>query len=113
MKSKEKKVNFFELVPVKNKKFEKKENGRVVIIHPKFNSKPFTYLLKYMRRPNFRIELDEYGSFIWEKCDGTRTVGEIVHLLRENFGEDVEPASERGTMFFMELYRSGFIRYKK
>ncbi len=113
MKSKGKKVELFKLIPLRNKNFEKKGNGRVVIIHPKFNSKPFTYFLKYMKKPNFRIELDEYGSFIWENCDGEKSVEEIVKLLRENFGEDVEPADERVAIFFMELYRSGFIKYKK
>ncbi len=106
-------VNLFELIPVRNREFFKKEDGHIVIVHPKFNNKPFTYLLKFMKKPNFKIELDKYGSFIWENCDGEKSVGEIVQLLRENFGEEVEPVSQRASLFFVELFRSGFIKYKK
>jgi len=42
-------------------------------------------ILKFGARPNFRptrtIELDRVGAFVWELCDGSRTVKELASAL--------------------------------
>ncbi|RMD93609.1 MAG: PqqD family protein [Calditrichaeota bacterium] len=76
----------------------------VEIIMPKFGKHPIgTWLMKHMQKPTYRLKLDEVGSFVWERCDGTYKVEEIGQLLQEKFGEKVEPVFERLILFFRQL----------
>ncbi len=78
-------INLLHLVPVQNTKCEIKEDGLVVLFKPKFaNSLLVKYLLPRMKRPYYKIKLDDIGSFFWLKCDGTRTVKEIADLHKKN-----------------------------
>lgn len=58
-----------------------------------------------------RIRLDELGSFAWLRLDGERTVAEVAELLRQEFGEQVEPAEERLGHLVRVMRREGFLAY--
>ncbi|MBN2029778.1 PqqD family protein [bacterium] len=45
--------------------------------------------------PQVHIHLDEFGSFVWNHCDGSQSVSEIAQKLRERFGDKVDPVYER------------------
>lgn len=47
--------------------------------------------------------LNETGAFIWEKIDGTRTVGDIIKSLTEEFDVDNETAKEDVFSFINEM----------
>lgn len=36
------------------------------------------------------VYLNETGALIWELCDGTRTIGNIIELLSEHYPESSE-----------------------
>lgn len=61
-------------------------------------------------RPKYSvIELDEFGSFIWECINGTYTIYDISLQVREHFGEKAEPLYERLCCFLKTLQRNGLI----
>jgi len=106
-------ANLLDLIPVKIIKAKKNEDGKITILKPKFKNK---FMLKYvvpkLNNPNFKVNLDEFGSFVWEQIDGNLTVDEIGNKLRENFKEDVEPVYERLSLFIQSIERYKFIEYK-
>ena len=58
-----------------------------------------------------RVRLDEVGSLAWTLIDGRRTVGEAAAVLRERFGDRVEPSEERFGTLLQSLHRGGLVVY--
>ena len=92
--------------------WESDAEGHVVLLKPKIQNR---WLAKHvaprLKNPVYRVHLDDVGSEVWKQCDGSHTVGEIVEHMQAKFGEDVEPAFERLTLFLAQLYRGRFIQY--
>ncbi|RLI37360.1 hypothetical protein DRO55_01495 [Candidatus Bathyarchaeota archaeon] len=76
---------FLKLKPVRNPalKWEKNEKGEVTIRIP-IKSKGFAAKILPTVKER-RIRLDQVGSFVWELCDGKRTVKDIVDLLNKRY----------------------------
>lgn len=102
-------INLLELVPKRNISWENKEEV-VILLKPKFKN-PFLakHLLPRMKKPFYKIKLDEIGSAVWILCDGHRSVKKIGDLLHAKFGEKAEPLFDRLSMFFQSLERNKFI----
>ena len=108
-----KKNNYLDYVPAHNTRFPyKKENGRIEV--EVLNRGFFNRIAQiFFQRPQKSyIELDEFGSYVWEQMDGKRTIYDICMLIRERFGDKAEPLFERAVMFFRVLQRNAFIVYK-
>ena len=108
-----KKENYLDYVPKHNSRYEwsKNENGNVVIrVH---NTGLFNRIAQVLfKRPKYsNIELDEFGSFVWEQLDGVRNVYEIGILVKEHFGKKAEPLYERLAKFITILRNNGYIVY--
>ncbi len=107
------KINLLDLIPVRNIKWEKKEDGLIVLLKPKFEHALLKkYVLPRLKKPYFKIKLDNVGSFIWEHCDGNIQVKELAKSLEDKFGKEVEPLYERLTLFLQSLEKNHFILYK-
>ena len=102
----------FKAVPRQVVDWEKnEENGFIILKKPKFKNKYLVkYLLPHMKRKEFRINLDEIGSFVWQNIDGTSTIGEIALKMESTFGEKVAPVNDRLGQFIQSLYQNQFIR---
>lgn len=59
------------------------------------------------------VSLDEYGSFIWQQIDSTRSVGDIALILKERYGDQIEPLYPRLVKYMQILYNNKFITYIK
>ena len=106
-------VNLLELVPERIVGSEKGEDGTVTILAPRFHNRLLKRLIEpRLKRPHMMIRLDEIGTAVWERIDGERSVGEIGVMLRERFGERIEPCHDRLAIFFTQLELSRFIRYR-
>ncbi len=102
--------DLFQSVPVRNLEWESAENNLVILLVPKFRNRLLArYLLRRMAKPNLRLHLDAYGSFVWRCCDGIRTVGEIADELRKKYGPEAEPCAERTGRFMQLLKKDKFI----
>jgi hypothetical protein len=103
--------NLLTMRPRHLRKWEKTEGGRVVVFKPKFGDHAIgRWFMARMRNPYYRIKLDDFGSVVWEMCDGQATVKEIGKTLQERFGERVDPVYDRLAVFFQQLERSRLIR---
>lgn len=106
-------INLLELVPVRTIPWEKSEEGLVVLLKPKFRHPFFVkHLLPRQKKPHYRIKLDAIGSFVWEQCDGNRSVKELAENMKGQFGDDVEPLYDRLTLFLQSLEKNRFIYFK-
>ena len=108
------KINLLDLIPVRNIKWEKKEDGLIILFKPKFEHAFFKkYVLPRLKKPYYKIKLDHVGSFTWELCDGSLRVKEVAKNLKDEFGEDVEPLYDRLALFLQSLEKNRFIEFKK
>ena len=82
-------------VPSRAVAWEDLEDGRVVLLRPKFLSEHLAWLQRVLPRPVFRVRLDAKGSFIWGAMDGVRTVREVCDAVRAGLGAEAEPVEER------------------
>jgi hypothetical protein len=113
MAEKKQTENLLEMKPLHNIQWEKGENNIVVLLLPRFKNKYLVqWLLPRLKNPNIHLKLDERGSFVWELCDGTKSVIEIVHLMAEKFHEDVEHLYKRTGFFVQQLVREKFVVLK-
>jgi hypothetical protein len=102
--------NLLTLKPVRNVAWETEEDGRATLIIPKFrNAFLQKWVIPWLAKPNFRIRLDAYGSFIWQNCDGETLVGLIAEKMLAEFGPKVEPVHERIAIFIRRLEREKFL----
>jgi hypothetical protein len=103
-------VNLWELTPLRNAKWETTEEGKVVVLVPKFKN-PFLvkWILPYLAKPFFRIKLDEIGSQIWQQCDGATSISTIAESLKAKFGDSVEPVDARINKYLNHLERGDLL----
>ena len=106
-------VNLLDLIPDQKAKYDESNDGLITILKPKFKNKILAkYLLPRLKSPNFKVNLDEFGSFVWNGCNGKNTVEQIGNLLKEKFEGDIEPVYDRLAVFIQSLARYKFIEYK-
>lgn len=106
-------INLLELIPERIVDFETGEDGLVTILAPRFGSRLFRRLFEpRMKKPFLKIRLDEVGTAAWRSIDGKRDVGAIGGIMRERFGEAIEPCYDRLALFFTHLEVSRYIRYR-
>lgn len=109
-----KNVNYLELTPVRNYKFVTEEDGRVSVLIPRFTNKILVSLIaSRMKNPDVKVVLDEFGSGVWLEVDGTKNVNRICELMSAKFGERIQPAVERVTKYFSQLYNYQIISFKE
>jgi len=104
---------FLAAVPRQALVSEPGENGTVVLIRPKILSTRWTWLLRMMKKPNYRVKLDARGTAVWRACDGARTVGAVAELVGTAFPGEPDTTT-RTALFIRELVRGGFVHlYRK
>jgi Coenzyme PQQ synthesis protein D (PqqD) len=107
-------LNLLELRPIRNARSETAEDGLVTLVVPKFRSVFLQkWLVPWLAKPNFRIRLDNVGSFIWQRCDGTTPVLKIAEEMQSEFGEGIQPVYDRISRFLNKLESSQFILIRK
>lgn len=106
--------NFLDFVPAISQKNTWDLNDGKVTISMKHTGFYNMLAQKVFHTPEIsRIDLDEYGSFIWQQIDGKNSVGDIAIILKEKFGDDAEPLYDRIVMYMQILYNNKFITYVK
>jgi len=105
-------VNLLGLAPRRLAEWEEMD-GRVVVLRPKPATGGLRGVLDrfFHRMSAERIRLDDVGSFAWRHFDGTRTAADVAGLLREEFGETVDPAEERLGHLVWIMRKEGFLAY--
>lgn len=102
------KVNMLDLVPKRTMKW--KRGDKVSIVVPRARNIIGKHFIDALGlRPTYRVNLDEYGSAVWNLCDGKRTVEQIGDELKKVHGKTFEPVYERLAIFIGILKREGLI----
>ncbi|WP_243286906.1 PqqD family protein [Geothrix terrae] len=102
--------SFLALVPVQALAAEPGEGGTLILLRPKVLSQRWAWLLKLMRKPVFRVKLDARGTALWQACDGTRTVAQVMEAMAQAHPGEPD-AGFRAALFIRELARGGFVRF--
>lgn len=55
------------------------------------------------------MKLDILGSFVWDYCDGTTTVQDIVNKMKQEYGTIAEPVDARVSRYIQRLHTHRFI----
>ena len=105
-------VNLLGLAPRRIAHWEESE-GRIVLTRPEPLTSGFRGLMDrfFHKMSANRIKLDDVGGFAWRGFDGVRTVGQVVEMMRQEFGDKVEPAEERLGHFVWIMRKEGFLSY--
>ncbi|MFA6468192.1 MAG: PqqD family protein [Bacteroidota bacterium] len=104
-------MNLWELMPLRLAKWETTEEGKVVVLVPKFKHPLLVkWVMPVLAKPYFRIKLDDIGSTIWMQCDGKTPVSAIAGALKSKFGEAVEPVEARIHSFLNHLDRGDLLQ---
>ena len=108
-----KKENYLDFIPVVNGQntWDRGEDG-VVTIHMVNRGFYNTLAQKLFHTPRVsHIKLDEYGSFLWMRIDGVKTVGQLALELKEAYGEKAEPLYDRLVKYMQILRNYRFILF--
>lgn len=108
-----KKENYLDFIPVVNGQntWDRGEDG-VVTIHMVNRGFYNTLAQKLFYTPRVsHIKLDEYGSFLWMRIDGVKTVGQLALELKEAYGEKAEPLYDRLVKYMQILRNNRFILF--
>ncbi len=101
---------YLALIPVQVLASEAGEDGKVVLIRPKILSARWSWFLKLMGKPAYRVKLDVRGSAVWAACDGARNVAQVAAVVDGAFPGEAD-AVLRTALFLRELQRGGFIQF--
>ena len=98
---------FRDAVPRRLLEWSEADDGRCVLLRPKFGRGPVgRWLASQVGDPHYRIRLDDLGTFVWKACDGETSLEAIAVGLRGHFGPAVEPAEQRLGVFVRKMLRS-------
>jgi len=86
------------------------DDGRVIVLRPRFGEGRMGRRLAVLfGLGDYRIRLDEIGTLVWRRCDGSHRGSEIAEELRREFGSRIEPAEERLNRFVDQMLRARMI----
>ena len=108
---KESQKNYLEFIPVQNADFPWKVNEKGIVTVMVTNKGFYnTIAQKFFKKPRVsKIQLDEFGSFIWQQIDGETNIYAISEKVKENFGKKAEPLYPRLLKFFDILKDNKFV----
>lgn len=87
-----------------NIKYEVSSDGIVTILEKQDHKvQNFFRKLKFKIPMYKKMELDEYGSFIFLQIDGKKNVEELGIKLEEKYGEESHPLYERILLFLNHI----------
>ena len=105
--------NLLDMTPVREVEWEEDESGVVTLVRsrPRVRGpRSMGRWVSFMLAPP-RIRLDAVGSVAWLRMSGTLKVGDLAALVREDFGERVDPVNQRLGHLVRLLKRERFVSY--
>lgn len=106
--------NTLDLTPFKLFSEEVDKELLVTIIVPKFkNELAKKFIVPKLKSADFRINLEKFGSAVWINIDGNNNVQEIINVVTEKFGNNLDQAEERITKFIFQLYEQKLISFNE
>ena len=112
--AKKQKDNYLDYIPRPNVLFETNRNGEGHIEVKTHNKGGINKMAQVLfKKPKYSyIELDDFGTFVWDSMDGQRSIYEIGVRVKERFGEKAEPLYPRLAQYMKTLHNNHFIVYE-
>lgn len=109
-----KNTNALELVPLRIVSHTEEE-GKVILLVPKFESKLIHNLFPVADKLFFRIKLDENGTKAWNAMDGAKSVAQIAESFSSTDMAEGEASSDQNRLlkFISLLYEKEFISFRQ
>jgi len=110
-----KRISAPDLIPIRIRSNEV-EDGRVVVLIPKFASKIYHLFSPRLEKLFFRIKLDDLGSATWNAIDDKRSVKEIGDFIRAGHYEpaiDLDELDDRLAKYITLLYEKRLISFRQ
>jgi hypothetical protein len=86
------------------------DDGRTFVLRPRLGEGVWgRKICAFLNLSDYRIRLDDIGTFVWDYCDGKTSGKRLAELLRQEFGETIEPAEERLGQFILQMQRARMI----
>ncbi len=102
--------------PVRNNvvSWERLESGGiqveyVLVLKPFFVSILERFSPTQAEEPKRKLQLDEFGSQVWEMLDGSRTTADLIKDFASSHGMPSQEAEQSVTLFLRELGKRGLI----
>ncbi|SER82181.1 PqqD family protein [Lachnobacterium bovis] len=112
-------LNYVDYTPSHNPKYkwdtkQADNNTTIVTIYIERNTLSDKFAQKYFKKPKVtKVDLDKFGSFVWLKINGEKTIFQIGQEIKTEYGESVEPLYERLATFIEILRKNQFITLEK
>ena len=85
--------------------------GLVEMTVPKFKGNLGKSFCKVIRKENmFTANMDRLGSIVWKNCDGKRTVGQLLEIVKKEFPEE-KNVDQRLFSFIQQMGSLNYIDY--
>ncbi len=100
--------------PVRLYAFEERPGvgGCIRIVIPRFGDSLLGRFFSRMSvQQEDKLNLDQFGSFVYMACDGHTPVSDIGKALKDTFGDNVEPVDGRLAIFIKDLFRRNLISF--
>ncbi len=105
--------NYLDFIPVYDPRNTWDEKDGIVTINMIHKGIYDKIAQKFFHTPRVsHIDLDEYGSFLWLRIDGEKTIGQLALEMKEEFGQKAEPLYDRLTHYMQVLRNNNFILLK-
>ncbi len=101
-----------QVMPVRNPSldWETNEEGNVVVTLPRRRDWKGRLLTFFFPIPEARpVVLDEVGSFVWQRCDGSYTMAELIRCLCEEYNLNRKEVQVSLIEYMKMLGRRGMI----
>jgi hypothetical protein len=86
-------------------------DGLVKIKVPKFKSNFGKSFCKIIKKDGmFTANMDKLGSIVWKNCDGTKTVKDILKIIKKEF-PDEDNLDQRLFLFIQQIGSLNYIVY--
>ncbi len=85
--------------------------GLVEMTVPKFKGNLGKSFCKVIRKDNmFTAKMDRLGSLVWKNCDGGKTVGQILEMVKKEFPKE-KNIDQRLFSFIQQMVSLNYIDY--
>ncbi len=107
-------ISALDLVPVRIVGHAE-ENGRVVLMIPKFDSRIIHRLFPVTEQMFFRIKLDDNGTLVWNAINGEINVGQLLAHISgtDTINNGFSDTRERLLKFISLLYERRYISFRQ
>jgi hypothetical protein len=107
-----KSYNYLELIPLRSTALTYSVENNLVTLHIENKGFANRLLQLLLKKPKVtHIELDEIGSFAWQRIDGKSDITSIGKDVEARFGSAAHPTYERLAQFFHILEDCKFVSF--